>query len=354
LTSPLTSVMKGVVTQMPYKFSYTCQILVTHFVFNWFICGVKPPGAGLGQTFMHKRLVSQALMAWVCCLLASCATVEQQLLQTAGNALALQGGDSEDDLEIAQHASAFYIKLSESMLSAAPSHVPLALSTTATLTQYAYAFVSTPADQLESQNAKEAYVLRKRAARLYTRAKSHGLKALELHQPGLIAALGAQTSHLTPALNELPPLTLKPELTGLAYWSAASWAGAISLSKDSPEVVADLPQAMALASLAYAAQPQYGDGALASLMGTLEMAKAGGNKKKALDYFDLALTITHRNDPGALVSKAENYALAVSNPELFESLLKEALACTPAKNDVATQVMQTRARWLLEHLEDYF
>jgi len=297
---------------------------------------------------MHKRLFCHALIAWGCCLLASCASLEHQLLKTAGNAIALQGDASEDDLEIAQQASAFYIKLSESMLSAAPSHLPLALSTTATLTQYAYAFVSTPADHIESQNAKQAYALRKRAARLYTRAKSHGLKALELNQPGLLSALAAQSPHLT------PPLTLKPELTGLAYWSAASWAGAISLSKDSPEVVADLPQVIALASLAYAAQPQYGDGALASLMGTLEMAKAGGNKKKALDYFDLALKITHRNDPGALVSKAENYALAMSNPELFESLLKEALACTPPKNDVATQVMQTRARWLLEHLEDYF
>jgi len=297
---------------------------------------------------MHTRLVSHALVAWVCCLLASCAAVEHQLLQTAGNAIALQGGASEDDLDIAQQASAFYIKLSESLLSAAPAHLPLALSTTATLTQYAYAFVSTPADQIESQNAKQAYALRKRAARLYSRAKSHGLKALELNQPGLLTALAGQSLHPTPAL------TLKPELAGLAYWSAASWAGAISLSKDSPEVVADLPEVIALASMAYAAHPQYGDGALASLMGTLEMAKAGGNPKKALAYFDLALEISHRNDPGALVSKAENYALAMSNPELFESLLKEALACTPAKNDVATQVMQTRARWLLEHLEDYF
>ena len=303
---------------------------------------------------MHKRLVSHALIAWGCSLLASCASVEQQLLQTAGNAIALQGGASEDDLEIAQHASAFYIKLSESMLSAAPAHLPLALSTTSTLTQYAYAFVSTPADQIESQNAKQAYALRKRAALLYARAKSHGLKALELQQPGLIAALAAGSAPPTPALNHQPHLTLKPELTGLAYWSAASWAGEISLSKDSPEVVADLPQVIALASLAYAAQPQYGDGALASLMGTLEMAKAGGNKKKALDYFDLALEISHRNDPAALVSKAENYALVMSKPELFESLLKEALACTPHKNDVATQVMRTRARWLLEHLEDYF
>jgi hypothetical protein len=288
-----------------------------------------------------------------CLCLTSCA-LQTQLLQTAGNAIAIQGGDEEEDLEIAQNASAFYIKLSESMLRAVPDNVALAESTTATLTQYAYAFVATQAEQVEAQNAKQAFALRTRAAKLYTRAKVHGLKALELQQAGLLNALEKPDLSLAKSLAAKSPYRLRVELTGLAYWSAASWAGAISLSKDSPEVVADLPQVVALAKLAYNAQSNFGNGALASLMGALEMAKAGGSKTQALAYFDLALKTSKRQDPGALVSKAENYALPMADQALFESLLQEALACNPSKNDVATQVMLTRARWLLEHAEDYF
>ena len=301
---------------------------------------------------MHQPSLRFALIALGCCL-ASC-SIQNQLLQTAGNAVAIQGNADEEDLEIAQNASAFYIKLSESMLQKVPDNVPLALSTTATLTQYAYAFVSTPADRIEGQNTQQAFSLRNRAAKLYTRAKAHGLKALELQQPGLLKTLETLGSEPAKPQAVRSTFQLKPKLAALAYWSAASWAGAISLSKDSPEVVADLPQVFALAQLAFEAEPHYGQGALASLMGTLEMAKTQGNKKNALAYFDLAIDLSKHKDPGALVSKAENYALPMVQPQLFESLLKEALECTPNKNDVATQVMQTRSRWLLDHVEDYF
>ena len=302
---------------------------------------------------MHIRPLYCLRLIIGCLFLTSCA-LEHQLLQTAGNAIAIQGGDEEEDLEIAQNASAFYIKLSEAMLRAVPDHVALAESTTATLTQYAYAFVATQAEQVEAQSSKQAFALRIRAAKLYTRAKVHGLKALELQQAGLLHALEKADLALAQPPQLQAPYRLKSELTGLAYWSAASWAGAISLSKDSPELVAELPQVVALAKLAYDAQPNFGNGALASLMGALEMAKAGGSKTQALAYFDLALKTSKRQDPGALVSKAENYALPMADPILFESLLREALDCKPSKNDVATQVMLTRARWLLEHAEDYF
>lgn len=55
-----------------------------------------------------------------------------------------------------------------------------------------------------------------------------------------------------------------------------AWAGGISLSKDSPDVVADLPQVLRLAELAWQAEPDYDQGSLASMMGTLELAKPGG------------------------------------------------------------------------------
>jgi hypothetical protein len=71
---------------------------------------------------------------------------------------------------------------------------------------------------------------------------------------------------------------LAPEQVGLAYWGAAAWAAHISLSKDQPDLVADLPLALRLAQLAWGREPGFGDGDLASLMGTLEMARPGGQR----------------------------------------------------------------------------
>ena len=60
---------------------------------------------------------------------------------------------------------------------------------------------------------------------------------------------------------------LRAEQAGLAYWAAASWGGWISLSKDDPDVVADLPLAVRLAQRAWAADPDWGQGSLTSLLG---------------------------------------------------------------------------------------
>lgn len=46
--------------------------------------------------------------------------------------------------------------------------------------------------------------------------------------------------------------------------------GWISLAKDDPEVVADLPQAVRLARLAWEADPEWGQGALTGLLATFE------------------------------------------------------------------------------------
>ena len=54
---------------------------------------------------------------------------------------------SEDDLQLAREASAFYLKFSESVLKETPGHLKLAESVSAGFTQYAYAFVAFDAEK---------------------------------------------------------------------------------------------------------------------------------------------------------------------------------------------------------------
>jgi len=263
--------------------------------------------------------------------------------------LAAQGQATETDLDLAREASAFYVKLSESILRQDPGHRALAESVAGGFTQYAYAFVAFEADQLEAKDAKGAERLRLRAAKLYERAHRHAMNALEKEQPGFSRALASTQATDWPQL--------RPEQIGLAYWAAASWGGWISLAKDSPDTVADLPLAVRLAQLAWAVDPAWGQGALSSLMGTFEAARPGGNQQKALGYFDRAIAQSGGTSSGALVGKAEGYAQLAGDRVLFENLLKEALAIreeTGSPLALQNEVMRRRAGWLLEKSDDLF
>jgi len=279
--------------------------------------------------------------------LAGCSP-RQLLIGQLADGLATQGQSEEDDLDLAREASAFYLKLSESVLREQPGHLALAESVTAGFTQYAYAFVAFEADCVEEQDLKKADRLRQRAARLYRRAQRHAMTALETAHSGFLPALrGAPKSW---------PRLDKDEV-GLAYWAAASWGGWISLSKDDPELVADLPTAACLARLAWQTDPDWGQGSLTSLLATFEAARPGGDRAQALAWFDQAISQSGGHSAGPLVAKAEGHALPAGDRTAFETLLTEALAIPGTNASPVTlqnQAMQRRAAWLLEKSGDLF
>lgn len=268
------------------------------------------------------------------------------IVQSFANQLASQGQAVEDDLVLAREASAFYLKLSESVLREAPGNLKLAASVSGGFTQYAYAFISFEAERIEAKEVKVAQKLRERAARMYQRAQRHAMTALEQNKPGFTKALSRPEKASWPRLDD--------DEVAVAYWAAASWGGFISLSKDDPNIVADLPLAIRLAQLAWEKEPNYGDGALASLMGTFEAARPGGSRQLAAAYFDQSITISSGKSAGAYVAKAEGIALAAGDRLAFEALLQQALSASEARRDLPNEVMRERALWLLETAGDLF
>ena len=263
--------------------------------------------------------------------------------------LATQAQGTESDLQLAREAAAFYLKLSESILRQDPGHQRLAESVSAGFTQYAYAFVAVDAERIEAKDAKAAEQLRQRAAKLYRRAHQHALNALEQQQPGFTKTLASTQAKDWPKLRR--------DQAGLAYWAAASWGSWISLSKDDPEIVADLPLAIRLAELAWAVDPAWGDGALSGLLGTFEAGRSGGSQQHALKYFDQSISQAKGRSAGAYLGKAESYAQAAGERALFEQLLRQALAVRDEAGSPFTlqnEVMRQRASWLLEKADDLF
>jgi predicted anti-sigma-YlaC factor YlaD len=279
-------------------------------------------------------------------LVLSACSPRLMLVRGMADSLASQAQSSEDDLVLAREASAFYLKLSESLIQEVPDHLPLAEALARGFTQYAYAFVAFEAERLETRDSRAAQALRERAALLYARGNRHAMAALETSQPGFRTALGSSNPKDWPVL--------QADQVGLAYWAAASWGGWISMSKDQPDTVADLPLAMRLASLAYATQPGYGQGALAGLMANFEAARPGGSRDTALHYFDQAIQLGGERNAGPLVAKAEGVALPAGDRAAFDALLAQAQAVGRAHPTLQNAVALERARWLLATADDLF
>ncbi|MDP4302846.1 TRAP transporter TatT component family protein [Leptothrix discophora] len=278
--------------------------------------------------------------------LASGCSTRSFLTERLADELAAPPAVAEDDLQLAREASAFHLKLSESVLRQTPGHIGLAGAVAGGYTQYAYAFVAFDADRIEARDAAAAQALRERAARLYRRAHRHAMTALEAATPGFAQALASPDPARWPVI--------RPAQVALAYWAAASWGGAISLSKDDPDAVADLPLAVRLATLAYAVEPDHGQGALASLMGSFEAARAGGSRARADAYFDRAIAAGGPTQAGPRVAKAETLALPAGDRAAFVALLGQARAIAVAHRDVGNEAMRERADWLLGQVDDLF
>jgi predicted anti-sigma-YlaC factor YlaD len=297
---------------------------------------------------MHHHFLrpSLHLLMLVLALALSACVPRQLLVNGAADALTAQGQVEEEDIGLAREASAFYLKLSESLLRQTPGHLGLAESVAAGFTQYAYAFVAADAERKMNTDAKAAHQLNERARRLYQRAHRHAMAALAQANPGLVASLSKPSG--------MPLEALKPDQVSVAYWAAASWGAYIALSKDDPDTVADLPLAVRLAESVWRTQPRFGQGAAASLMGEFEAARPGGSMARAAAYFDEAIAASGGQNAGPLVAKAEAIAQAAGDRPAFEALLQQALSVSAKRTDLSSQVMRQRAQWLLGSADDLF
>lgn len=293
-----------------------------------------------------------------CVLLAwfggSGCSIRRYALNKAADALAQSGSTfaSDDDPELVQAAAPFSLKLMESFLAENPSHVGLLTSAASGFTQYAYAFVQQEADELEPHDLAMAEAKRARARRLYLRAQRYGLRGLEVKHAGFAKALLANPRSAAHAATKAD--------VPLLYWTAAAWASAISLSKDNPELVGQIPAMEALIDRALELDESYGNGAIHAFLISYEMSRPGvpgDAAARARKHFDRALELTAGKDASPLVALAEAVTIQKQDVKEFESLLNRALAIDPQADpdrQLVNTVMQRRARWLLSRKADLF
>jgi predicted anti-sigma-YlaC factor YlaD len=271
-----------------------------------------------------------------------------------GNALAAGGTTfaSDDDPELVKAAVPFSLKLMESLLAESPRHEPLLVATASGFTQYGYAFVQQDADELEATDFAAAEQMRARARRLYLRARNYGLRGIEVRHKGFEKALRSAPKQAASGatLKDVP----------LLYWTAVSWAAAISLSKDNPDLIAEQPCVEALIDRALALDESYADGAIHAFLITYEMSRLGSvgdAAARSRQHLERAVALTGGQQAGPMVSFAEAVCVQKQDAKEFQTLLNRALAINPdAKPEwrLVNLVMQRRAKWLLTRTDDLF
>ncbi|MCP5112398.1 MAG: hypothetical protein GY953_16360 [bacterium] len=284
----------------------------------------------------------------------SACSVKRIAINKLGNALADTGTtfSSDDDPELVEAALPFSLKLIESLLAESPRHRGLLFAAASGFTQYSFAFVQQDADEMEVVDLDRARELQARARRLYLRARNYGLRGLEVKHRDFEKAL---RSDAAPAV----ALTSRKDVP-LLYWTAVSWAAAITLSKDDPETVADQPLVEVLIDRALELDETFDDGAIHSFLVAYEASRIGAvgdPAERCRKHFQRAIELDGGAKAGPYVSLAEAVSLESQNRKEFESLLKKALQVDPDARPefrLANLVMQRRARWLLTQADDLF
>jgi len=194
--------------------------------------------------------------------------------------------------------------------------------------------------------------MRDRARKLYLRARNYGLRGLDVRHRNFKQQLytDAATAVERTRERDLP----------LLYWTAASWAAAISLSKDQPDMIAELPTVEVLIDRALVLDEAYGEGAIHGFLIAFEMSRPEGEgdaTERARNHFERAVELSGGLQAGPYVTLAESVAVQEQNVAEFRSLLDQALAIdVDARPEWRLQnlMMQRRARWLLARTEDLF
>jgi predicted anti-sigma-YlaC factor YlaD len=294
------------------------------------------------------------LAAGAAILLASGCSLQHLAVDRAADALAASGNvyAGDDDPELVGAASPFGLKLMDGLLAESPRHRGLLLAAARGYTQYAYAYVELPADELEARDVAAAYAARERARRLYLRARDYGLRGLAVSHPQFAAQLAGDPDAAVAGVrrDEVP----------LLYWTAASWGAAIALGKDDPALLAGLPQVQALADRALALDAAYADGAIEALHISLAMSRGGTQAQRvaaAMRHLEQAVALSRGLQAAPYVTYAEAVALPTGRRDEFTDVLDKALAIDPQaapEARLANTLFQRRARWLRGRTDELF
>ncbi len=304
----------------------------------------------------RKKYLSLLVIILSLLLLSTC-SISKLAVNVLANSLSSTDSGTvftgDEDPELVGEALPFALKLYEMLLQQSPDNDKLLLTTALGFTLYANVYVQTPASMLPISEFETQEQMLARAKRLYLRARRYILRAIELNHPGFLALM--DDNQLDSAL----ALTDEKDVPYL-YVAGASWLGAFTTDSFDMELLISLPKPLAMLQRALEINEEYMNGTIhdlfISIFGSIPEAM-GGSEEKARFHFQRAVEISGGVSASPYIALATSIAVKNQNVEEFELLLNQALAINLANNPdnrLMNTLNQRKARWLLDHEEDFF
>jgi predicted anti-sigma-YlaC factor YlaD len=295
------------------------------------------------------------LFAWFCGS-AAC-SLEKLALTKAANMLSAPSGNDvfarDNDPELVGDALPFAVKFYESLLASVPNHQGLRVRTGSLYVIYANAFLQTPADMMSRGETDRKDVLLKRAKNLYLRGRDILLVGLEKKNPQLRAQLKERRYPEAFA-------AFTAEDAAALYWTAAGWVAAYAIDPMDMKLALTLPQAAAMMDRVGLLNPSFDPASVFDFYvlyyGSIP-DYMGGDLRKARDFFEKAVASAKGRDTSPFLALAATVCVKEQNAAEFKSLLRKVLdfdADSAPENRLMNILNQRKARWLLEHIGDFF
>ena len=312
--------------------------------------------------------------------LVSCGTIEKQAMKSVADMLSSPSGSqaftSDDDPQLVADSLPLALKIYEIILEKDPENDELAASTGKNFVMYSGGFVQMPADMLEDEKWREADAARKRAKKLYRRGRDYLLMSLEIRHPGFTELLESEEYDAAVSLLEV-------EDADEAYWAGLGWLGMASTDPFDMELTTTLDRAELLLYRSLELNPD--NAGVHDVMIQIQLSlppsilinlkqrsphtaafindfyKAAGvvddAEKRAQFHYDRALALSKGADPSPHITMATAVSVKSQDVAGFRDYLDKALSIDPemhVENRLMIILYQEKARWLLEHIEDYF
>ena len=310
-----------------------------------------------GQSIKGGYGNAPILILLLVALVTTSCSVRRMAMNMVANSLTGQGSGNvftgDNDPELVGDALPFAIKMYESLMASVPQHTGLRLQTGSMYIMYANAYLQTPAGMMEDNKFSQREKLLQRARNLYLRGRDIILQALENRHPGFRESLGRKPYDQAVSLCTI-------EDVPLLYWAAAGWVAAYAIDPFDMEIGLTIPQAEALMRKVLKLDHRFGNGSIHDFFilyyGSMP-EYMGGDPEKARKHFRESVELSQGHSTTPYLSLATTVCIKQQKAEEFRNLLRKALEISPDHNPdnrLVTVINQRKARWLLDHLDNFF
>lgn len=262
----------------------------------------------------------------------------------------------EKDITIIQESLPLIVKMYEILALENPSHQGTQIMAGQLNIMYGNLCVQTPAEKMPIDMLFEQVEEFNRAKYHYLKGRKYILDAFEIRWPGFTEAFLSADSEKAASVAQ----RISKEDINASYWAAAASLIAWSLDPLDINMLTSIAGPVALLERAAELDPDYSNGAIWDALCQFYAAAPmdfGGDQERALYCYEQAMRVSGGKSPGIYVTYAQSFCKPRGDREGFVKALESALAID-VDEDEANRVMnvlgQQKARYLLDHVDDYF